>query len=71
MKRIIISQDTFEKMKVLKKLASIKKNTSYIEKLVNDVYMRQKEIEKYKKSLNNSFYWVGAADLINIDKIIK
>lgn len=38
MKRIIISPDTFEKIKELKKLENITKNTSYIEKLVEREY---------------------------------
>lgn len=45
MKRIIISQNTFEKMKLLKKLENIKKNTSYIEKLV------EREFKTYSKYL--------------------
>lgn len=45
MKRIIISPDTFEKIKELKKLAGIKKNTSYIEKLV------EREFKTYSKYL--------------------
>ena len=38
MKRIIISQDTFEKMKKLKEKLNIKKNTSLVEYLIDKIF---------------------------------
>ena len=38
MKRILLKQETLDKIQALKKLFNITKDTTYIEKLVNDKY---------------------------------
>lgn len=38
MKRIIISTETFEKMKLLKEKLNIKKNTSLVEYLIDKIF---------------------------------
>jgi hypothetical protein len=45
MNRLVISPETLEKIKQLKKLENITKNTSYIEKLV------EREFKTYSKYL--------------------
>lgn len=69
MNRLIISPETLEKIKELKKLENITKNTSYIEKLVNDKYNAYKfDLEYYnEEEIDRQIDSALSIDFINKD----
>ena len=65
MKRILLKQETLDKIQALKKLFNITKDTTYIDQLVDkfyEFYIVPRNVTKWNP------FWVSTADLINKDR---